>query len=232
MKSGLFGCMCVSCGTWCSLCSTSRQPQNISNQIVKTWKDFNGNYWFLDSFSKKHYPLNRHFSMVSVRRCGMCNEGKFVWDEAAAQLKVDVDQWVRYSPITWGWLLSQQEPMATSLLVEGGLSFSFKMWCSQSSRQFIGIEVDWENAARHSWKKSHRGRPGFLEGIQRSMTFCLERCKGFSDSSSCIEAKFFNKIFDKPVVKAASFVRDTSRLLPLLEASRIISTVIPNSKTR
>ena len=78
MKSGLFGCMCVSCGTWCSLCSTSRQPQNISNQIVKTWKDFNGNYWFLDSFSKKHYPLNRHFSMVSVRRCGMCNEGKFV----------------------------------------------------------------------------------------------------------------------------------------------------------
>lgn len=30
-------------------------------------------------------------------------------------------------------------------------------------------------------------------------------------------AKFFNKIFDKQVVKAASFVRDTSRLLPLLE---------------
>eukprot|EP00434_Breviolum_minutum_P010285 symbB.v1.2.009076.t1/scaffold555.1/size222420/21 len=58
------------------------------------------------------------------------------------------------------WLLSQQEPMATSLLVEG---------------------IPEKNRTEEDL------------------------------------AKFFNKIFDKPVVKAASFVRDTSRLLPLLE---------------
>ena len=32
-------------------------------------------------------------------------------------------------------------------------------------------------------------------------------------------AKFFNGVFGKPVVKAASFVRDTSTLLPLLQDS-------------
>lgn len=32
------------------------------------------------------------------------------------------------------------------------------------------------------------------------------------------EAHFFHEIFGKPVVKAASFVRDTSSLEPLLEA--------------
>ena len=139
MKSGLFGCMCVSCGTWCSLCSTSRQPQNISNQIVKTWKDFNGNYWFLDRFSKKALSAQTSFQH------GFCAK---VWHVQRRQVRLrrsrrTAESGCRsmgpiYSPITRGWLLSQQEPMATSLLVEGGLSFSFKMWCSQSSRQFIG----------------------------------------------------------------------------------------------